>query len=103
MSFQAWGSSMTSRAEKPWPSGISDDEQAFVVPYLALIRADALRSTLTHSSRACPPYPSLTLFTRPDRWTLVGSRRRAMSITLPSTTIVPCPLSSQAFLFQYHE
>jgi hypothetical protein len=34
---------MTSRAEKPWPSGISDEEQAIVVPYLALIPLDAGR------------------------------------------------------------
>jgi len=28
-------------ARKPYPSDVSDDEWAFVAPYLALVRADA--------------------------------------------------------------
>ncbi|MGH2368399.1 MAG: IS5 family transposase [Chloroflexota bacterium] len=32
---------MTTTARKPYPSDVSDDEWAFVAPYLALVRADA--------------------------------------------------------------
>ena len=35
----------TPRPHKPYPSDVSDDEWAFVVPYLTLMTPDALQRT----------------------------------------------------------
>jgi hypothetical protein len=49
------------------------DQRVFCAKRFGRMRSKAL---WTRSSSASLPYPSLTLFTRPDRWTSVGWRRR---------------------------